>query len=35
MRSPFREEKLRENAKHAIRVKDLDELREMARAMDA
>lgn len=34
MRSPFREEKLRENAKHAIRVKDLDELREMARAME-
>ena len=34
MRSPFREEKLRENAKHAIRVKDLDELRRLARSVE-
>lgn len=34
MRSPFREEKLREIAEHAILIKDLDELREMARAME-
>lgn len=34
MRSPFREEKLRENAKHAIRVKDLDELRRLARIVE-
>ncbi|MBQ9042717.1 MAG: relaxase/mobilization nuclease domain-containing protein [Eggerthellaceae bacterium] len=33
MLSPFREEKLREIAEHAILVKDLEELREMARAM--
>lgn len=32
--SPFREEKLREIAEHAILIKDLDELREMARAME-
>ena len=34
MRSPFREEKLRENTKHAIRVKDLDELRRLARIVE-
>lgn len=34
MRAPFREEKLREIAEHAILVKNLDELREMARAME-
>lgn len=34
MLSPFREEKLREIAEHAILIKDLDELREMARAME-
>lgn len=35
MRSPFREEKLRENAKHVIRVKGLDELRRLARIVEA
>jgi len=34
MRSPFREEKLREIAEHAILIKDLDELRENARIVE-
>ena len=34
MRSPFREEKLREIAEHAILIKDLDELREIARIVE-
>lgn len=34
MHSPLREEKLREIAEHAILIKDLDELREMARILE-
>ena len=34
MRSPFREEKLREIAEHAIRIKDLNELRRLARIVE-
>lgn len=34
MLSPFREEKLREIAEHAIRVRDLDELRRLARIVE-